>query len=356
MGKKLAKAPEVISSMKTKKKRRRSEKTDKQASSKPAQKKRKRWHDKKKYVYGNYPTYYHRRHDDKNAAPEPDPRLQLLKPHHLKRKRVLDLGCNTGLVTRELVETYGARFVSGVDIDEKLITQAKNSVPAELEKKLHFHCLNMLELGKPEESPFKKRFDVLLLLSTAKWVHLNHGDDGILRMFHQVNRLLKPGGLFVFEPQPWPSYKKGKILHERLTRHYRTLHIKPTNFLSMLKARFGFKLKKNLANRDKMKVRSGQNVGFKRPLYLLKKLEDLPKDFEDLGAGDIIKKFGGPSLDERESENPPNPDALKKSLDLQAKWRAAALEESSSSSEESDSDESDSETSDSGGDVRTAKV
>lgn len=44
-------------------------------------------------------------------------------------------------------------------------------------------------------------YDTVLCLSTAKWVHLNNGDDGIKRLFRKIFRLLRPGGVFVLESQ-----------------------------------------------------------------------------------------------------------------------------------------------------------
>jgi len=265
---------------------------------------------RRKYIHGNYPSYYQNRKTSGNFTKDnTDPRLTLVKEKHLEGQRILDIGCNTGQVTLEVATTYKAKEVLGIDIDSGLIARAKRGV--ENVSHLRFEVLDFLKWQKKD----RKKFDVALCLSLTKWIHLNNGDMGLLRLFDNLNGCLKIGGLLIFEPQPWPSYKKAKRGSDIMTFNYRNVKIKPESFVRILNGKFGFKLKKHLAHRDKMKVRSNQNVGFSRPLYLLKKLTQ--PTVNDNEFNDIIEEFGGESLNERERKNPPNPEALERALKLE---------------------------------------
>ena len=58
----------------------------------------------------------------------------------------------------------------------------------------------------------KPEYDIVLLLSTTKWIHLNWGDEGLKRAFKRIFCALKPGGMFIMEPQECKSYLKKKKL------------------------------------------------------------------------------------------------------------------------------------------------
>lgn len=52
--------------------------------------------------------------------------------------------------------------------------------------------------------------DHVCRFSVSKWVHLNDGDAGIVHFFSRAYDTLRPGGVFILEPQEIESYAKAK--------------------------------------------------------------------------------------------------------------------------------------------------
>lgn len=111
----------------------------------------------------------------------------------------------------------------------------------------------------------REEFDVILCLSVTKWIHLNWGDVGLRRFFHRVYRHLRPGGLFILEPQPWNSYSKRKKLTEAIYKNYFSIQLKPEQFSSFLTGEVGF------SSYELLGTPNSSSRGFQRPIYLFHK-------------------------------------------------------------------------------------
>ncbi|XP_077062813.1 7SK snRNA methylphosphate capping enzyme [Siphateles boraxobius] len=111
----------------------------------------------------------------------------------------------------------------------------------------------------------KEEYDVILCLSVTKWVHLNWGDAGLKRLFHRIYNHLRPGGLFIMEPQPWSSYSKRKKLTEDICKNYHGIRLKPDHFTSFLTADVGF------SSYELIGTPQNYSRGFQRPIYLFHK-------------------------------------------------------------------------------------
>ncbi|CCM05572.1 uncharacterized protein FIBRA_07799 [Fibroporia radiculosa] len=105
-------------------------------------------------------------------------------------------------------------------------------------------------------------YDVVLALSISKWIHLNNGDDGLLRFLRRVYSVLKPGGKFVLEPQEWDTYAKAKRMDSRLKETGNNLKLRPADFERLL-LDIGFETVEHLGM-----IGVG---GFRRPLELYTK-------------------------------------------------------------------------------------
>ncbi|XP_074528691.1 7SK snRNA methylphosphate capping enzyme-like [Halichoeres trimaculatus] len=145
------------------------------------------------------------------------------------------------------------------------LTEASSTRPGEFPSNVSFvkanYVLdndNLLVTQRPE-------YDVILCLSVSKWVHLNWGDSGLKRLFKRVYRHLRPGGLFILEPQPWESYVRRKKLTDNINRNYHNIRLKPDQFSSYLTNEVGFTSFEYLGA-PKCSIR-----GFQRPMYLFHK-------------------------------------------------------------------------------------
>ena len=210
-------------------------------------KKRKR----KVFLFGNYDAYYNYRGgpvgSDQRAA---DPRLQLLQRAWFEGRSVLDIGCNSGLITFALAEQFSPRSILGIDIDGNLIRRAQNRLarlrqdvatitaaagatstdvstghtdgqsgsddathyPHNVEfrtenfvARKHRRRKHRAPSGGGEPTARTTSFEIILCLSVTKWVHLNWGDAGLKTLFRRVWESLPTDGtgLFILEPQPW---------------------------------------------------------------------------------------------------------------------------------------------------------
>ncbi|KIP10687.1 hypothetical protein PHLGIDRAFT_65266 [Phlebiopsis gigantea 11061_1 CR5-6] len=224
-------------------------------------------------IYGNYHGYYSKR------PLSEDRRLALLPKDLFEGARVLDVGCNEGLVTCHIAQSLGARKVVGVDIDESLITAAwkrrrsawsqqepseeQISSPSRALRPDYFpasseHMFGPLPIPtpKPRLDAFPQNlifkhadwvtteiaedaegYGVVVAFSVSKWIHLNSGDEGLLQFFHRVHTVLCPGGAFVLEPQPWDTYAKAKRMDavRKLRSTANGLKMRPEDFPRLLR-------------------------------------------------------------------------------------------------------------------------
>jgi len=269
-----------------------------------------------RFQYGNYQRYYGYRNADNGV----DLRLEILEKHRdfFEDKDVYDIGCNIGHVSFIIARSFGAKSVTGIDIDRYLIDVAKRNVqyyvncpspyslespstanPSHRKLNLKYKCYpvsmpimygpiyeNALitETNRmfPKNVRFvhgnyvlesesllqndQPQFDTILCLSVTKWIHLNWGDAGLKLAFKRMFAQLKPGGILILEPQSWDSYKRKKSLTETIWRNYQSIQLFPHHFDQyLLSSEVGFSRCQTLA------VVNHQQKGFRRAIKVFKK-------------------------------------------------------------------------------------
>lgn len=238
---------------------------------------------KNQYIYGNYHRYYGYR-CEKNSE---DLRIVAFKnySHLFNDKSILDIGCNDGSVTIAVAKKFPIKLITGIDIDRNLIDMARKHTVIETQAIINNNDKNVIngEKNFPNNITFKHanyvlssdklleleepRYDTILCLSVAKWMHLNFGDDGLKRAFKRMYKQLNDNGALILETQNWKSYKRRKNLTPEICSNFKNIKFRPDHFHDyLLSKEIGFDSSFSL----NLPVEHPIN-GFKRPVLVYKK-------------------------------------------------------------------------------------
>lgn len=100
--------------------------------------------------------------------------------------KAVDLGCGAGQLVLELARKTPGLHVTGIDLSEKMLSDARMSAKlAGLEDRVDFRLGNVGEIPFPDQS-------LDLVISTAS---LHHWTDPV-KVLNEIDRVLKPGGAF----------------------------------------------------------------------------------------------------------------------------------------------------------------
>ncbi|KAJ3166597.1 hypothetical protein HDU88_003079 [Geranomyces variabilis] len=123
-----------------------------------------------------------------------------------------------------------------------------------------FRCGDWLHEPNPSRAEFKK--DVIVAFSITKWIHVNHGDEGLKRFFNRCFNTLTPGGCLLLEPQLFETYRKAPVLFTKsMDENVQNAKLKPEDFEEYLIEKVGFK------SVEKLGVPENRAAGFKRAIY-----------------------------------------------------------------------------------------
>ncbi len=112
---------------------------------------------------------------------------RVLEGHDIRGKAVLDIGCGAGGIDVALVQTHGAGYVTGIDVEDSVITHARALVAA----KGLSDRIGLVKVA-PGPLPFPPgTFDVVFSKDSIIHIPDKHA------LMAEVSRVLRPGGWFL---------------------------------------------------------------------------------------------------------------------------------------------------------------
>lgn len=163
--------------------------------------------------YGNFMNYYQFHSAEERVRQLP---RDVWRSVRLDRKYVgLDIGCNAGDLTYKLhdflesnVQNSREIFLLGIDLDPILIQRSRENNPRPdritFEHAQFFSPECDSKIKEYLEGLGRTCFDVVFCFSITMWIHLNHGDEGLVKFFRKVCSICET---IVVEPQPWKCYR-----------------------------------------------------------------------------------------------------------------------------------------------------
>ncbi|KAG5682752.1 hypothetical protein PVAND_012085 [Polypedilum vanderplanki] len=238
--------------------------------------------DKDNFRYGNYRNYYFKRF---GAESKTDIRLEIMQYHseYFKDKQILDIGCNSGLVTINFAKLLQPKSVLAIDIDANLIDMARKNLQKEKANfnlpeeqlaalnRIIFRKANYILTDRTLIEHERPQYEAILCLSVTKWIHLNFGDDGIKFLFKRIYKQLHQNGVLILEPQPFSGYKKRSKLNAEILENYKAIKLKPEQFEAyLLSDEIGFSESWCMTDSEILE-QSNLPKGFHRPLQVFVK-------------------------------------------------------------------------------------
>jgi SAM-dependent methyltransferase len=143
-------------------------------------------------TFGGYARYYDLLYRDKDYRGETEFVERLIRAHATNPRRVLEMGCGTGVHGIMLAEC--GYDVVGIDLSEEMLTAAAQrtaSLQPEIGKRVRFIK------GDVRNASVGGHFDVVLSLFHVVSYQLTNND--LRQMFANVKAHLAPGGVFIFD-------------------------------------------------------------------------------------------------------------------------------------------------------------
>lgn len=149
---------------------------------------------------------------------------EIILEHNPEAQDVLELACGTGTMALSL-EELDCYSIVATDASPDMIRRAKKKA-ANVQSDVEFLSMNFLDLD------LGRKFDVVFMVFDS--LNYLHDEDKIIALHRQVKRVLKPGGIFIYDfTTPRNSRTAIKFLNNeqrqigKLYRYFRESHYFP---------------------------------------------------------------------------------------------------------------------------------
>lgn len=150
------------------------------------------------------------------------PPLKRISPKSLEGARTFVLGCGRGVDVEIAMDQYKVQSVVAVDLDEMQIKRAQKRLEKKYGEKV------ILQVGDVSDKLFDdESFDLVIDFGI-----IHHVPDW-KKVIEQIARVLKPGGVFLFEEVP--QKKLDTLRYRLLTDHPRENRFGPEDFIAACK-------------------------------------------------------------------------------------------------------------------------
>ena len=143
---------------------------------------------------------------------------------HISYQSALDLGCGTGEMIKQIMQSDNHKELYGIDLSEEMLSVAKGKLPDQVK----------LLLGDSESLPFPDNFFDVVYCNDS--FHHYPAPQNVLS---EVHRVLKPGGTFLMG-DCWQPYI-GRMIMNFYMRHSKEGDVRiysETEMVSMLSEYF----------------------------------------------------------------------------------------------------------------------
>lgn len=162
--------------------------------------------------FGRYASQY-----SEGRETYPDSFFKELAVRISKPEFIVDLGCGTGIATRQLKEQFPNAKVSGLDIDSDMLKEAEKVTPEKL-------SIDYQPCDVTKSLPLKDNsVDMITICTAYHW--MSKTDEDKQKTLSEISRVLKPGGVVaIVEGNPFGDNslmtKKLKELNDKISEMY----------------------------------------------------------------------------------------------------------------------------------------